>query len=114
MQKHKFDEGRCEVVISDAFSFIIVEVKKGSLSLISDEEAMYFSEARVQINEGAEYEYEITEGLELKVSPKLARKSKLNGSTGILTTGNQVGTLLIDYGHVGSAEIIGTLPFEVR
>jgi len=77
-------------------------------------EAEEFGEAEIQIKEGHQYEYKITEGFELKGNKKIFKKLVYNRSAGLLTPGNYVGTLNLPFGHLSKDEIEGCFQIEVQ
>lgn len=114
MPKHELTDDGCKVTLDDGVKIEFFTLKPGTFWAISVEDALENSEALLQFQEGASYEYKITEGYEIKGSPRTFRQSKISSWTGNFTPGNQVGSLTISYGHVGIPETIGDLTVEIR
>lgn len=66
--------------------------QEGTLFEISQEEAQAYGESCCQLVEGKSYEYGIDAGYHLE--GEVVYSSRLNESTGILQTGNQVGDVI--------------------
>lgn len=84
--------------------------QEGTLFSISSEEAQEYGEAPYQLVEGKSYEYKITTGFRLE--NEIVTPSRLNESSGILQTGNLVGTLCIAIGQ--RDKFCGEIQFEIR
>lgn len=93
---------------------IIPENGEGSFSIIDEEDAFSNGEARCQLMECCNYEYEISQGYQLKEIPGVVNHSKRKGPPGgRITTGNYTGTLLLDIIDKDGIFCI-TYPLEVR
>lgn len=84
--------------------------QEGTLFEIPQEEAQTYGEGCYQLVEGKQYEYGITSGYRLEAG--VISPSHLNPSTGILQTGNHVGTLPVEV-WLGD-ERCGEIQLEVR
>lgn len=84
--------------------------QEGTLFEISPDEAQAYGEACYQLVEGKQYEYGITSGYRLEAG--VISPSHLNPSTGILQTGNYVGTLPVEVWQ--GEQRCGEMQFEIR
>ncbi|MFC2123131.1 DUF2357 domain-containing protein [Bacteroidota bacterium] len=85
-----------------------------SLLRISPEEADQFGEAEIQLCEGYSYEYQIGDGFKLAEIPGIVKRSRRSESSGRITPGIYVGSLVLDVIELRSGEKTGEIPIEVR
>jgi predicted component of viral defense system (DUF524 family) len=114
MLKHNYCSGKCTITLPNELKFSLIEIRPQTLWLVSEEEAIECSEAIMQIQEGATYEYEFSGRYEIKNAARVARQSRINPQIGSFTPGNSVGTLVVSYGPIGLTEVTGEFSVEVR
>ena len=81
--------------VAEVICIGIRPIVKNSLFLLDEMDADENGEARHQIKEGFAYDYEISPGYEFDIIDGVITPNKFNSSTGRITPGNYVGTLIL-------------------
>lgn len=103
-----------ELINGDKAEFKIVADVADSIQKIDKAEASDNMEAQVQLLEGYQYEYQLTQGYSLAIDDQgIISQSNLNPSTGRLSPNIYVGTLQLDVLN-NDQEKCGTVELEVQ
>lgn len=108
----------CKIRLDDGNQICIRIISESSnintLVQIEEKEAQQLGEAPVQLLEGQSYEYEITKSYSIAEIPGIIKNSKINSSSGRITPGVYIGTLMLEILEYPSNSKKGIILLEVR